>query len=122
MKYTIELDAFQELLQRLEKDAVSEVFCRGRMKADDKGNYYPYVEITAVKQRGPEDVYYYSYQELLSNPANFTRLEHETDEMLMKRRNEFTSAWTSTMDEKYIRGLQGIKGLRVWMGAIGASP
>jgi len=119
MKYTIELDTFDELLQRFEKDRVSEVFCRGRMKATEKGDYIPYVEITAVQRFADNDTMFYMFQEILSAPANFTKIEHETDEALLRRRNNFTSSWMRTLDEKYIRGLQGVKGVRVWMGVIG---
>jgi hypothetical protein len=118
MKYTIELDTFQELVQRLEKDRVSEAFCRGRMKATEKGEYIPYVEITATMRIGQEDTLFYIFQEMISTPVNFNRLEHETDDALMKRKNDFTANWMRTLDETYIRGLQGVKGLRVWMGAI----
>jgi len=121
MKYTIELDTFDETRQRFELDGLVECFCRGRMKQDDKGNYYPYVEITAFQRIGDNDVVFYIFQEMLSTPGNFTRLEHETDEALMKRRNEFTKAWMETLDSKYIRGLQSVKRLKVWIGAVGCS-
>jgi len=120
MKYTIEMDTFQELLQRFEKDRVSEAFCRGRMKENKKEEYFPYVEITSVIRIGDNDTMIYIFQELISEPVSFKPLENETPEALVKRKNDFTSQWMRTLDEKYIRGLQGVKGLRVWMGAIGA--
>ena len=116
------MDGFVEFKEKLERDGVEEVYYRGRMRADDKGNYFPYVEITAVLRVGEKDAVFYTFQDMMSVPANFNRLEHETDEALAKRKNEFTKAWNQILDEKYVRGLQGIKGCKVLMGAIGVTP
>jgi len=121
MKYTIEFDSFPEMLQKLEQDGVEEAYYRGRMKFDDKGNYFPYVEVTAILRVGEHDTVQYNFTEMLSAPANFAKLEHETDEALAKRKNEFTKAWNDALDAKYVRGLQGVKGLKIRMGAIGVT-
>ena len=118
MKHVKEFETFEETLANLERDKIPEVFYRARVPITDKQERMPYVEITAVRHGNyADDFTVYIFRELLANPVSFVRMEHESDDAFNKRINEFTAGWSKILDERYVRGLQSIKGMRVIHGA-----
>jgi hypothetical protein len=118
MKHIKEFETFEETLANLERDKVQEVFYRARVQMTDKQDRIPYVEVSAVRRgNAADDFTVYRFRELLDQPVNFVKADHESDDAFNKRVGDITAKWARILDDKYVRSLQGLKGVKIIHGA-----